>query len=130
MAKPIITLTHHGSFSRTEKMFERLKNLFKKGELDHYGELGVMYLEQATPKDTGTTAASWYYEIHHDENGADIVWRNSNIQNGVEIAIILQYGHATRNGGYVTGIDYINPALRKIFRQIAKDAQKEVRGIL
>lgn len=128
--KPIISLTHHGNFSKTEHFFERLKNIFKKGELDKYGELGVMYLEMYTPKDTGLTSQSWYYEIHHDKDGADIVWKNTNIQNGVEIAIIIQYGHATGYGAWVKGTDYINPALRKVFRQLAKDAKEEVRGIL
>lgn len=128
--KPIITLTHHGNFKKTDMFFEKIKNLFKKGELDKYGELGVMYLEQYTPKDTGLTSQSWYYEIHHDDEGADIVWKNSNIQNGVEIAIILQYGHATGSGAWVKGVNYINPALRKVFKQLAEDAEKEVRGIL
>lgn len=130
MGKPVVSLTHHGSFNKTEKMFEKCKQLFGKGQLDKYGSLGVEYLEKYTPKDTGLTSRSWYYEIDQTSKGYTLSWKNSNIQNGYEIAIILQYGHATNGGGYVEGIDYLNPALRKIFRQIAKDAEKEVRGIL
>lgn len=130
MGRSVITLTHHGSFSKTEKLFERCKNLFKKGELDKYGELGVKYLYEATPKRTGLTSESWYYEIHHDAEGVEIIWKNSNIQNGIEVAMVLQYGHGTSTGAYVKGIDYINPALKKLFEQLAKDAKEEVRGIL
>lgn len=128
--KPVITLTHHGTFNKTEKFFEHLRNFAGIGKLDKYGKKGVYYLSRATPKDTGLTAASWTYEILHDGRGATIVWRNKNIQKGVNIAMILQYGHGTRNGGWVEGIDYINPALEKVFNEMAKDAQKEVFGIL
>ena len=130
MGKSVITLTHHGSFSKTDKLFEKCKNLFKKGELDKYGELGVQYLYEATPKRTGLTAESWKYEIRHDSEGAEIIWTNTNVQNGMEIAMILQYGHGTKGGAYVKGIDYINPALKKLFKQLAEDAKEEVRGIL
>ena len=130
MGKSVITLTHHGDFSKTEHLFERCKNLFKKGELDRYGKAGVEYLSEETPKDTGLTSQSWYYEIEHHTDYVEIIWKNSNVKNGEEIAMILQYGHATGHGGYVKGIDYINPALRKVFREMAEDAEKEVRGIL
>ena len=131
MGKPIVSLTHHGSFNKTEKMFENCKRLFKKGQLDKYGEMGIEYLKQYTPKKTGLTSESWYYEIEQTEDGYELIWKNSNIKDGyLNIAIILQYGHATGTGGYVEGIDYLNPALRKIFRKIAKEAQKEVNGIL
>ena len=94
------------------------------------GEVSKEYLREATPKDTGLTADSWYYEIEHDADGATIIWKNSNFQNGIQIALLLQYGHATRNGGWVEGIDYINPALKPVFDKMAMDAQKEVNGIL
>lgn len=126
----VINITHHGDFTKTEQFFEHLKNIFKVGELDKYGRMGVEYLREATPKDTGLTADSWYYEIEHDEDGATIIWKNSNFQNGIQIALLLQYGHATRNGGWVEGIDYINPALKPVFDKMAMDAQKEVNGIL
>lgn len=130
MGKQIVSLTHHGSFSKTENTFEKLKQLFKKGQLDKYGEMGVEYLKLYTPKDTGLTSESWYYEIDKTDDGYNLIWKNSNIQNGEHIAIILQFGHATKSGTFYEGIDYINPALRKIFRKIAKDAQEEVNGIL
>ncbi|MBO7453570.1 MAG: HK97 gp10 family phage protein [Clostridiales bacterium] len=130
MSNPIITMTHHGSFTTTEKYFERLKELFKRGELDKYGELGIEYLREYTPKNTGLTSESWIYEINYDSDGMEIVWKNTNVQNGQEIAMILQYGHGTGSGGYVKGIDYINPALKEVFKQLSKDAEKEVRGIL
>lgn len=131
MAKQIVSLSHHGSFNKTERMFEKLKQLFGKGQLDKYGELGVEYLKQYTPKDTGLTSESWRYVITQTKEGYELSWVNDNIKDDyVHIAIILQYGHATKNGTWVEGVDYLNPALRKIFRDIAKDAQEEVYGIL
>lgn len=129
-SRPVISLSHKGSFTKTEKFFEELANIAGIGKLDKYGKMGVQYLSEATPKDTGLTASSWYYTIDHDKDGATIIWNNSNIQNGVNIAIILQYGHATKNGGWVEGIDYINPALRPVFDKMAEEASKEVFGIL
>ena len=128
--KPVITLTHHGDFNKTQQYFEKLKNLAGLGQLDKYGRKGVFYLKMAAPKDTGLTSESWKYDIIHDKGGATIVWTNTNVQNGVRIAMILQSGHGTKNGGWVEGIDYINPVLRKIFREMAEDASKEVFGIL
>ena len=90
--------------------------------------MGADALANATPIDTGLTASSWSYEIVEDDGGATIYWKNSNVVKGVSIAVILQYGHGTGTGGYVEGIDYINPALRSIFEGIADDAWKEVTG--
>lgn len=95
--------------------------------LDKFGEQGVRALAEATPKDTGATADSWYYKIVNDGKSYAIQWLNSNVNEGVPIAIILQYGHATGTGGYVEGIDYINPAIQPIFERIARDAWREVR---
>lgn len=83
-------------------------------------------MSAATPKDTGETAKSWEYVIRYETNGPVLIWRNTNIVDGVSIAVILQYGHGTGTGGYVQGRDYINPALRPIFDDIAKSAWKEV----
>lgn len=131
MAKQIVSLSHHGSFTKTERMFEKCRQLFGKGQLDKYGELGVEYLKQYTPKDTGLTSESWRYIITQTKEGYELSWVNDNVKDDyVHIAIILQYGHATRNGTWVEGVDYLNPALRKIFRKLAKDAQEEVHGIL
>ena len=122
----MITFRQKGDFSKLTKYFERLKEVVKLGDLDKYGSEGVAALSSATPKDTGLTADSWYYEIENKNGSAKISFNNSNIQNGVPIAIILQYGHGTRNGGFVEGIDYINPAIRPIFEKIANDAWREV----
>ena len=122
----MITFRQKGDFSKLTKYFERLKEVVKLGDLDKYGREGVAALSSATPKDTGLTADSWYYEIENKNGSAKISFNNSNIQNGVPIAIILQYGHGTRNGGFVEGIDYINPAIRPIFEKIANDAWREV----
>ena len=128
--KSIVSLTHHGNFNNAQKFFERCKQIFKKGQLDKYGDIGVKYLEEFTPKKTGLTSRSWYYEINSNEDGYELVWKNSNIQGSVHVAIVLQYGHGTKSGTWVEGIDYINPALEKIFEKITDDAEKEVKGIL
>ena len=122
----MVTFRQKGDFSKLTKYFERLKEVVKLGDLDKYGREGVAALSSATPKDTGLTADSWYYEIENKNGSVKITFNNSNIQNGVPIAIILQYGHGTRNGGFVEGIDYINPAIRPIFEKIANDAWREV----
>ena len=94
--------------------------------LNHYAQMGVDALKSATPVDTGKTADSWYYEIHKSISGITIRWCNSNINEGVPIAVILQYGHGTGTGGYVEGTDYINPAIKPIFDEIADAVWKEV----
>ena len=122
----MISFRHKGDFSKLTSFLEKAKNSVKLGELDRYGREGVAALESATPKNTGLTASSWYYEIERKGESVSISFHNSNIQNGVPIAIILQYGHGTRNGGWVQGRDYINPAIQPIFDKIANDAWKEV----
>ena len=125
----MIVIRHRGDFSKTEAFFNRLKYGRPEKMLEKYGELGVVALMNATPVDTGLTASSWYYTISHDKNGSRIDFRNSNIQNGwVPVAILLQYGHATKNGGWVEGRDYINPAIQPLFDKLADDAWKEVVG--
>lgn len=94
--------------------------------LNKYGKRGVEALKEYTPKDTGLTSESWSYEVLDDQNGSRIVWRNSNVENGIVVAVLLQYGHATGTGGYVEGTDYINPAIQKVFQGIADEAWKEV----
>lgn len=122
----MITFKQHGDFSKLTKYFERLKETARFGLLDRYGKEGVEALQKSTPIDTGKTAASWYYEIENDGKSATICFHNSNINKGVQIAIILQYGHGTRNGGWVEGRDYINPAIQPIFDRIVNEAWKEV----
>ena len=122
----MITFRHKGDFSKTIKFMESAKKAVRLADLDKYGQEGVVALASATPVDTGRTANSWYYEIVVKDGSAVITFYNSNIQNGVPIAIILQYGHGTRNGGWVQGRDYINPAIQPIFDKIAKQAWEEV----
>ena len=126
-----IRIVSHGSWDRIINSIKRAADSSKYDAiLERYGKLGVDFLREATPKDTGFTADSWSYEIDKSTDGkTSIVYSNSNTNNGVNIAIILQYGHGTRNGGYVQGIDYINPASQKIFKQMADDLWVEVKSI-
>ena len=122
----MITFRQKGDFSKLTRYLEKVKSVVKLSDLDKYGKEGVAALASATPVDTGLTASSWSYEIKHKNGTVSISFKNSNIQNGVPIAIILQYGHLTRNGGWVQGRDYINPAIQPIFDKIANDAWREV----
>ena len=120
-----VTVTQKGDFSKTEKFLAHAKDPDFLDKLDKYGRMGVNALRQATPKDTGKTADSWDYIIRKTTNTATIIWTNSNVNKGVNVALLIQYGHGVR-GGYVQGIDYINPALKPVFDKIAKNAWKEV----
>lgn len=122
----MITFRHKGDFSKFTKYLERAKEVAKVGILDKYGREGVAALASATPVETGKTAASWYYDVENKNGRATISFFNSNIQNGVPIAVILQYGHGTGTGGWVEGRDYINPAIRPIFDKIVESAWEEV----
>ena len=122
----MITFRQKGDFSKITSFLERAKEVVKLGDLDKYGKAGVEALSSATPVDSGLTASSWYYKIENKNGKASINFYNSNIQNGVPIAIILQYGHGTGTGGWVEGRDYINPAIQPIFDKIAENAWKEV----
>lgn len=115
-----------GDFSKTIRFLERAKDAISQSTFDKYGEMGVEALRDNTPKDSGKTAQSWYYRIDRKKDQVVIEWLNSNINDGVPIAVIIQYGHGTGNGGYVRGIDYINPAMRNVFNKIAEDAWEEV----
>ena len=122
----MISFRHKGDFSKLTRFLERVKEVVHLGCLDKYGREGVAALASATPVDTGLTADSWYYKITNDGQSAKVTFYNSNIQNGVPIAIILQYGHGTRNGGWVQGRDYINPVVQPIFDKLANEAWREV----
>ena len=122
----MISFRQKGDFSKLTSFLERAKETVYLGDLNKYGRQGVAALASATPIDSGETADSWYYEIENNKESATITFYNSNVQNGVPIAIILQYGHGTRNGGWVEGRDYINPAIQPIFDQIVDDAWREV----
>ena len=121
-----VSFSSKGDFSKTIKFLNKVKNIKINDILSKYGEMGVTALSQATPKDSGITSQSWNYKIEVKNNNASIVWYNTNVVKGVNIAVILQYGHGTRNGGWVEGIDYINPAMKPIFDKIADQVWKEV----
>ena len=122
----MITFRHKGDFSKTYRYLERARDAARLGILEKYGAEGVAALASATPVDSGLTAQSWYYKIERGHGTATISFHNSNIQNGIPVAIILQYGHGTGTGGWVEGRDYINPAVQPIFDKIADEAWKEV----
>lgn len=122
----MIKFNHKGDFSKTEKFLKKSFGKDYRSVLASYGQRGVQALSSATPFESGKTAASWSYEIIQNGSSISICWNNSNIVSGVNIAVILQYGHATRTGGWVQGRDYINPALRPIFDEIAESAWKEI----
>ncbi len=125
----MITFQQKGNFAKLTRFLEKAKEAVHLGDLDKYGRAGVAALASATPVDSGKTASSWYYRITNSNGSVTISFHNSNIQNGVPIAIILQYGHGTGTGGWVEGRDYINPAIQPIFDQIANDAWKEVKRL-
>ena len=128
-----VNFEHKGNFTNFEKFLTRSLHIkaLVRPILDKYGKRGVELLREATPKDTGKTSESWEYEIIQDEKGSwQIVWKNTNIvDDWANVAILLQYGHATRNGGFVEGVDYINPAIRPIFEEIARSAWEEVTSL-
>ena len=122
----MVTFTQKGDFSKLDSYFNRIKTFFKTSDLDKYGEQGVQALSSATPYDTGNTAGSWYYKINRDAGSLSLEFCNSNVNKGVPIAIILQYGHGTGTGGWVEGRDYINPTIQPIFDEILNNMWKEV----
>lgn len=125
-----IKINHRGDFLKTERFLRKantkLGSRYQDQILEKYGRKGVEALASTTPKDTGKTSQSWSYEVISAKDSVRLVWKNSNIVDGVPIAIILFYGHGTRNGGYVEGRDYINPALQPIFDEIADELWKEI----
>lgn len=122
----MIKVKSNGDFSKTISFMNNARKAVNLKGIEKYAQQGVNTLKAATPYDTGKTASSWSYEIKRTNNSITIKFNNSNVVNGVPIAIILQYGHGTRNGGYVKGRDYINPAIQPIFDKITNDAWKEV----
>ena len=122
----MLTVRQKGDFSKLTRYLVKAKEAINLSDLDRYAKEGLVALASATPVDTGLTARSWYYQIEQTNTSTSIVYYNTNIQRGIPIAIILQYGHGTRNGGWVQGRDYINPAIQPIFDGIAEKAWKEV----
>lgn len=122
----MITIVQKGDWKVTTSFLERALELVKLGTLDKYGQEGVEALQNATPKDTGKTASSWYYQIVRTDHSVSLQWCNSNSNDGVLIAILIQYGHAFQNGEFLEGIDFINPALKPIFKEISEKIRKEL----
>ena len=125
----MVTFKHKGNFERTDRLLKGAKEKKYLKVLDKYGQEGVAALAAATPTDSGLTAESWDYKIQNGSGGYRIMWTNSNVNDGVPIAIIIQYGHGTGTGGYVQGRDYINPAMRSVFDNIADKAWEEVKRL-
>lgn len=122
----MITIKQKGDFSNLKNYLEYSKEVVNLVDLDEYGRRGVEALSAATPKNSGSTASSWHYQIERTNNSASLSFYNTNENNGVPIAIILQYGHATKNGHWIEGIDYINPAIQPIFKEIEEQIWREV----
>jgi len=123
----MIVFKQTGDFSKLTGYLNKTKNSINTKELDKYGQMGVEALKSATPVDSGKTADSWTYSIYYNKNeSVRIVFSNTNVVDGVPVAILLQYGHGTKNGGFVQGRDYINPAIQPVFDKIAKSAWEEV----
>lgn len=122
----MIRVSSSGDFGKTRSFLDKLKNQDLFRELNRYGRIGVEALAAATPRDTGTTAGAWTHKISRSRGSTTISWDNTNVNNGSKIAILIQYGHGTGTGGYVVDIDYINPAMRPVFDQIAQDVWRKV----
>lgn len=125
----MIKITQRGSFKHTERYLARLKIEDVVRVLNKYGDIGVQALSSATPRDSGVSADSWYYTIDQRKGYYSIRWHNRNVKDGIPIVVLLQYGHGTRNGGYIQGEDFIMPAIRPIFERISNEAWKEVTRI-
>ena len=125
----MIKIIQKGDFKKSITYMEKLKEAIRLNAFDKYGREGVSALSSATPVDSGETASSWYYKIERTKNTISIAFYNSNVNKGVSIAIILQYGHGTGTGGWVEGRDYINPAIQPIFDKMAEEAWKEVTNV-
>lgn len=123
----LVKVERQGDFRKLNSFLEKAKEAFNIGVLNKYGRAGVRALSEATPEDSGKTAESWSYDIIRTRNSITLVWINDNIVDGANIALLLQYGHATKSGTWVEGIDYINPALKPIFEQMKNDILKELK---
>lgn len=115
-----------GDFNNTTKFLERMQRMTVEEILTRYGEEGVRALTAATPKDTGNTSSKWGYEVSTGKTGSSVTWTNDAINDGIPIVILIQYGHGTKNGGYVSGVDFINPAIKGVMDRLADSIWKEV----
>jgi hypothetical protein len=124
-----VIIKHRGNFNNTERFLKGASRMNIRGKLDYYGREGVRALAAATPVDSGITAGSWSYEIKMNKNSFSLVWKNSNVVGGIPVVILIQYGHGTRDGGYIQGRDFINPAIQPIFDKISDEVRKELSGL-
>ena len=125
----VVTFKHKGDFSKTDRFFNKIVEIVTgKSLFDRYGLRGVEALRMNTPRDSGETAESWSYKVEQKKDSTTISWYNTNTNDGVKIAILLQYGHATKNGGFVKGIDYINPSIQPVFQDMANEMWNEVKN--
>lgn len=125
----MITFSHKGTLAKTEKFLRKARDINYRPILERYANQGLIALRSATPVDTGVTADSWTFEIAQTKRGLSIYWKNSHLEDGLPIVILLQYGHGTRTGGFVEGRDFINPAMRPLFDTIAENLWKEVTSL-
>lgn len=123
----MITFESNGDFKKTQQFLDRMARAEHMAILNHYGQVGVDALASATPTDSGLTATSWTYTIEKKQGKYSIVWHNTNVVDGIPVAILIQYGHGTGTGGWVEGRDYINPAIRPIFDMITEEVWKQVK---
>lgn len=123
----MFSISHSVEFNKLDSYLKRLEKIEIRNILDRYGRQGVLKLKEATPKNSGETADSWSYEVKTDKESASLIFKNKNVQNGVPVVILIQYGHATKNGGFVEGTDFINPTMTPIFNDIAKAVWEEVK---
>lgn len=124
----MVSVSVNGNYTKTDNFLRKLENLLYLGKLDEYGRMGVEALRNNTPRDSGVTAESWGYEFHYSKDSFTITWTNDNISEYIPVVLLIQYGHGTKDGGYVQGRDFINPAMQPIFDDIAAKMWKEVTG--
>lgn len=122
----MISFRHKGDFELTTKFLKKDRKKIESINFEKYGQIGVNALSSATPVDSGTTAKSWAYEVVRGKDFVSIRYYNTNVESGIPIAVLIQYGHATKNGGWIEGRDYINPSIQPIFDKIVKDVWGEV----
>ena len=125
----MIGFTHRGNFNSTLDFLKKAEKPNYMSILSRYGELGVNALSAATPIKTGKSASSWSYDVTKLTGGYQVSWYNSDMAGRVPVVVLLQYGHATKNGGFVEGRDFINPALEPVFEQLAEAAWREVNNL-
>lgn len=124
-----VKFRHHGNFQTTERFLNAVRRKDYRRTINEFANRGKLQLASATPIDSSLTANSWDYEVKIYQGGFKIIWTNSNLVDGIPVAILIQYGHGTRNGSFIQGRDYINPTMQPIFDQIAESLWKEVTNL-